>query len=133
MLSPTTDIDQRSAILSRTIRRETGAIVRLREIHTSQGTIVVIDLIVVPDKKRASGRGRRAMLMICEAADLFDWELELLVDDYWGTPLPVLRAFYYSFGFRTVCSPSRQICMVRPGPVLNPTTLAPVSREPVSV
>lgn len=134
MLDLDTPVHQRLDLLRRNIRRATCAVVRLREIPTSGGaTIVVIDLIVVPDKKRQAGRGKTAMQMICEAADLYDWELELLVDDYWGTPEPVLRAFYYGFGFRAVCSPSRQICMVRPAAVLVPNALAPVAMTSVSV
>lgn len=133
MLSLDTPVHERVDLLRRSIRRATCAVVRLREIPASGATIVVIDLIVVPDKKRRAGRGHMAMEMICQAADLYGWELELLVDSYWGTPEPVLRAFYYGFGFRAVCSPSRHICMVRSAPALITTELAPAALTPVSV
>lgn len=65
------------------------------------------------------------MQILCDFADQHNAEIELAIDDAYGTAEHVLRAFYRSFGFdrdtqreyvvlpgKHSCDP--KICMVRP-------------------
>lgn len=110
--------------LSRTIRRHTSAVMQLSRLPDEPEPVTVsLDFLVVPEKKRRRGNGRRAMQLLCETADQHQWELRLIVDGFWGTPEPVLCSFYRDFDFRRVASVP-YLKMVRPS-ISSRTTACP--------
>lgn len=102
------DIEEEVAQLAKQIRSRTKAVLRLAiDTDINGDSILTLISIIVPEKKRGKGVGSAALTMLTDAADARGWTIELEADDCWGTPLPVLRAWYHSHGFRGICSSAR--------------------------